>query len=125
MIQTLIGREVALPGSPIEGRAADEILEALGDRRGPERLLDFMLRVGPFGDGFGADPDGLTLATLEASPHGIDIGPMRPRLPEVLRTPSGKIELAPAEIVADVPRLEAELGADGASGERPPTATWS
>ena len=70
-----------------------------------------MLRVGPFGDGFGADPDGLTLAKLEASPHGIDFGAMRPRLPDVLRTPSGKIELAPPEIVADVPRLEAELGA--------------
>ena len=69
-----------------------------------------MLRVGPFGDGFGADPDGLTLERLEASPHGIDFGPMRPRIPEVLRTPSGKIELAPAEIVADLPRLEAELG---------------
>jgi anaerobic selenocysteine-containing dehydrogenase len=32
-----------------------------------------------------------------------------PRLPDVLRTPSGKIELAPAEIVADVPRLEQTL----------------
>ncbi len=114
VIQTLIGREVALAGSPVEGRSPAEVLAELGERRGPERLLDFMLRVGPFGDGFGADPDGLTLATLEANPHGVDMGAMRPRIPEVLRTPSGKIELAPAEIVADVPRLEAELegGAD-------------
>jgi anaerobic selenocysteine-containing dehydrogenase len=50
---------------------------------------------------------------LEAAPHGIDLGPMRPRLPEVLRTPSGKIELAPPEIVADIPRLERELAANG------------
>ena len=28
-------------------------------RRGPERMLDSMLRTGPFGDAFGADPDGL------------------------------------------------------------------
>ncbi|HEY8001169.1 MAG TPA: molybdopterin-dependent oxidoreductase [Solirubrobacterales bacterium] len=110
VVQTLIGREVALPGSSIEGRSAAEIGEALGDRRGPERVLDFMLRVGPFGDGFGADPEGLTLEKLEANPHGIDMGPMRPRLPEVLRTPSGKIELAPEEIVADIPRLQSELG---------------
>ncbi len=110
VIRTLIGREVALAGSPIEGRSADEILGAIGDRRGPERLVDFMLRVGPFGDGFGADPDGLTLERLEANPHGLDFGPMRPRIPEVLRTGSGKIELAPEEVVADVPRLEAELG---------------
>ncbi len=111
VIGTLVAREVALPGSPIEGRSPEEIVAALGERRGPERLVDFMLRVGPFGDGFGADPDGLTLERLEAHPHGLDFGPMRPRIPEVLRTASGKIELAPAEIVADVPRLEAELGA--------------
>jgi anaerobic selenocysteine-containing dehydrogenase len=110
VIQTLIGREVALPGSPIEGRDPAEIAAALADRRGPERIVDFMVRVGPFGEGFGADPDGLTLAELEANPHGVDFGPMRPRLPEVLRTPSGKMELAPPEIVADLPRLQAELG---------------
>ncbi|MDX6581835.1 MAG: hypothetical protein QOI10_1019 [Solirubrobacterales bacterium] len=110
VVQTLIGREVALPGSPIQGREAAEIAAALGDRRGPERVLDFLLRVGPFGEGFGADPDGLTLEKLEASPHGIDLGPMVPRLPNVLRTPSGKIELAPPEIVTDIPRLEQELG---------------
>jgi anaerobic selenocysteine-containing dehydrogenase len=108
--QTLISREVALPGSPIEGRDAAEIAEALGDRRGPERLIDFLLRVGPFGEGFGGDPDGLTLEKLEANPHGIDMGAMRPRLPDVLRTASGKIELAPEPIVADIPRLQAELG---------------
>ena len=113
VVQTLIGREVGLPGSRIEGRAAEEILAALGGRRGPERVLDFMLRAGPFGDAFGADPDGLTMDALEAAPHGIDLGPMRPRLPDVLRTPSGKIELAPEEIVADVPRLEAELAGAG------------
>jgi anaerobic selenocysteine-containing dehydrogenase len=126
VVSTLIGREVALPGSPIEGRAPEELLEALGERRGPERVLDFMLRVGPFGDGFGPDPDGLTFDKVEAAPHGIDLGPMRPRVPEVLRTPSGKIELAPEDVLADVPRLEQELAAvktaarraqDGANGQ--------
>ncbi|MET0128548.1 MAG: molybdopterin dinucleotide binding domain-containing protein, partial [Solirubrobacterales bacterium] len=113
VIQTLIGREVALPGSPIEGRDPAEIAAALGERRGPERIIDFMVRVGPFGEGFGAHPEGLTLERLEASPHGIDLGPMRPRLPDVLRTPSGRIELAPPEIAADVPRLRAELAGEG------------
>jgi anaerobic selenocysteine-containing dehydrogenase len=113
--QTVVAREVALPGSRVEGRPAEELIAELGERRGPARVLDFMLRTGPFGDGFGADPDGLTLTKLEDNPHGIDMGPMRPRLPEALRTPSGKIELAPAEIVADVPRLEEELAAAGAA----------
>jgi anaerobic selenocysteine-containing dehydrogenase len=70
-------------------------------------VLDWMLRSGPYGDGFGADPDGLTLAKLEDAPHGIDLGPLEPRLPEVLRTPSGKIELVPEQIAADVQRLHA------------------
>ena len=50
----------------------------LGARRGPERLLDIMLRTGPYGDGFGIDPGGLTLEALEAQPHGVDLGPLRP-----------------------------------------------
>ena len=36
--------------------------------RGPERILDLMLRTGPYGDGFGADPDGLTLDELLGQP---------------------------------------------------------
>jgi anaerobic selenocysteine-containing dehydrogenase len=71
-----------------------------GERVGPERLLDLMLRAGPYD---------LTLADLEAAPHGIDLGPLRPRLPELLRTPSGMVELAPEAIVPDVQRLRAEL----------------
>src|SRR3954447_26886862 len=54
-------------------------------------------------------PDDIPLADLEAAPHGIDLGPMKPRIPDVLRTESGKIELAPAPIVADVERLGASL----------------
>jgi anaerobic selenocysteine-containing dehydrogenase len=76
-------------------------------RTGPERLVDFLLRAGPFGDHFGARPDGLTLAKLEAAPHGVDLGPLGPRLPEALRTPSGKIELAPPALLADLARLAA------------------
>ena len=61
-----------------------------------------MLRTGPYGDGFGAEPGGLSLDALLASPHGIDLGPLEPRLPDVLRTPSGMVELAPEPLVADV-----------------------
>ena len=75
-----------------------------------------MLRVGPYGDGFGAEPDGLTLDVLERNPHGVDLGPHRARMPEVLRTPSGKIELAPEAIVADVERLRAALARERNGG---------
>jgi anaerobic selenocysteine-containing dehydrogenase len=49
------------------------------------------------------------LDDLVAAPHGVDLGPLQPRLPDALRTESGLIELAPAPVVADVPRLEAAL----------------
>jgi anaerobic selenocysteine-containing dehydrogenase len=109
VIQTLIQREAGNEASPIAGRDPGELLEALEPRRGPERVLDFMLRSGPYGDGFGSDPEGLTLDLLEQNPHGIDLGPLQPRLPEVLRTPSGKVELAPEPIVADLDRLRAAM----------------
>jgi anaerobic selenocysteine-containing dehydrogenase len=109
MLGSLVASAVADETSPIAGRDADEIVAELGDRRGPERMLDLMLRTGPYGEGFGADPDGLTLDVLLAHPHGIDLGPLQPRIPEVLRTPSGTIELAPEVLVADVDRLRAAL----------------
>ncbi|MCZ9343682.1 molybdopterin oxidoreductase family protein, partial [Streptomyces sp. TRM76130] len=61
------------------------------------------------GDGFGVRPDGLTLEKLLAHPHGIDLGPLRPRLPQPLRTRSGRIELLPGPIAADLPRLRRAL----------------
>jgi anaerobic selenocysteine-containing dehydrogenase len=115
MARSLAEAAVGDEHGPVAGRDPAELLAALAPRTGPERLLDLMVRTGPYGDGFGAVPDGLTLDVLEAHPHGIDLGPLQPRLPEVLRTPSGKVELAPELLVADVARLHAALGelADG------------
>jgi anaerobic selenocysteine-containing dehydrogenase len=98
-----------LESSLPDGADTADLMASLEPLRGPERLLEIMLRTGPWGDAFGAKPDGLTLARLEASPHGVDLGALEPRLPEVLRTPSGRVELAPAEILADVPRLRSRL----------------
>jgi anaerobic selenocysteine-containing dehydrogenase len=109
VVAGLVHKAVQREGSNVGGRDPDELLDALSSRRGPERILDLMLRTGPYGDGFGADPSGLTLAALETAPHGVDLGPLQPRIPEVLRTPTGKIELAPEPIVEDVARLRASL----------------
>ncbi len=105
----MVRREIAMPGSRLEGRDAEEINAALSGRRGPERMLDVMIRSGPYGDRFGEDPDGLTLERLESEPHGVDLGRLKPRIPDMLRTASGKVELAPEPIVADVARLEEAL----------------
>lgn len=87
---------------------ADAVLSAMAHLKGPERQIDLALRTGPYGDLFGRRPDGLNLAKVKAAPGGIDLGPLQPRIPEVLRTPSGKIELAPPMLLADLARpLEA------------------
>jgi len=110
-IRSLVESAVADEHSPVHGRSPDELLDALAPRIGPERILDFMARTGPYGDGFGAPgrEDGLTLDQLLEHPHGIDFGPLEPRLPEVLRTPSGRVELAPEILVEDVERLRSSL----------------
>jgi len=91
------------------GDQATGVLQATQGLRGPQRLLDVALRSGPYGDGFGSRPEGLSLARLQEAPAGIDLGDLQPRLPEVLRTPSGRIELAPALLLADLPRAWADL----------------
>ena len=97
----------------VHGRDIDELEAMLGERRGPERLIDVMLRTGPYGDGFGADPDGLTLDLLLANPHGVDLGALEGgRIPSILRTPSGRIELLPDVLRDDLDRLAASLERD-------------
>jgi len=72
------------------------------------------LRTGPYGDGFGEgvgkNTHGLNLAKVKASSAtgGTDLGPLMPRIPELLRTPSGKIELAPPALLTDLKRAAAD-----------------
>lgn len=110
-------RETVTAGSPAEGMEPAEVVAALGERRGPERIVDLLLRCGPYGAGMngsgGRGERGLTLAELERNPHGVDLGPMEPRLPGVLRTPSGRIELCPEAIVGDLDRLAGDLEGPG------------
>ena len=107
-IGAMVHGAVASSDSPVSGRDADEILSQLNasGRRGPARMLDFMLQTGPYGAAFGATPGGLSLDVLLANPHGVDLGPLESRMPEMLRTPTGMIELAPELFLADVERLK-------------------
>ena len=101
------------PHGKVYERNPDELMSMTEGRRGPERLLDIMLRTGPYGDGFGDEPDGISLSTLEANPHGVDLGPLEPgRIPDLLRTPSGKIEAFPEQMRTDIERLRANLDRD-------------
>src|SRR5262249_44347773 len=95
------------------GVDAAEIMDAT-PWRGPDRIRDLTVRLSPWGDGYGARPGGLTLESLmHDHPHGVDYGPMTPRIGEILRTASTDVELAHDNILGDLPRLQARV-------ERPP-----
>jgi anaerobic selenocysteine-containing dehydrogenase len=87
----------------------EDVLAAVGADPGVPRVIDGMLRLGPYGDGCGREAEGLSLARLKAQPHGIDLGPLQPALPGAIATASGRIELAPERMVSDLPRLRAFL----------------
>jgi anaerobic selenocysteine-containing dehydrogenase len=93
------------------GDNAAAVIHATSGLKGPQRLLEVALRTGPYGDMFGMKPEGLTLAKVMASSSagGIDLGELQPRIPEMLRTPSGKVELAPPSLLVDLARPAADL----------------
>lgn len=100
--------------------AVDEMIIAgilhkagLADRRdelqganSTEQRIDLMLRLGPYGEWNGGT---LNLQVLLDNPHGIDLGPLQPRLPQALRTASKRVELAPPQLLDDVVRLQTRL----------------
>jgi len=97
----------ASPHAP-EGLTREVVDAAVNHAPGPDRILDVMLRSGPHGDWFGLG-DGISLDSLIAEPHGIDFGPLEPRIPGLLSTPSGRPEFAHPDLMADIPRLTAAL----------------
>jgi anaerobic selenocysteine-containing dehydrogenase len=80
---------------------------------GARGMLDALLRTGPHR---------LSLRALEREPHGMDLGPLQPRLPALLATPKKRIDLAPALFTNDLARVrtllktdaDARLAGDGA-----------
>ncbi|WP_369635405.1 molybdopterin oxidoreductase family protein [Nocardia sp. JMUB6875] len=115
--------EIVIAGTLHKAGMADRRGELLGENT-TEQRLDLMLRLGPYGewasqpDEAAAEPDAadewrgkLNLQVLLDNPHGLDLGPLRPRLPGVLRTASRKVELAPVQLLSDVTRLRERLSA--------------
>ena len=117
MIREMLSEAAADEYSVARGIDVDSAMRRLSDQRGVERVIDAGFRVGPYGDGFGANPDGLTLDRIASQPDGVDLGALQPRLPEVLRTPSGKIELAPATFLEQARALLDTPGQSPARGE--------
>jgi anaerobic selenocysteine-containing dehydrogenase len=84
--------------------AASRCLRALT----PERLVNALLRIGPYG---------LSLNALRRSPHGLDLGPLQPgRLAAQLESADRYIDIAPASFVSEArTQLAAEADRDPGS----------
>lgn len=76
----------------------------------PERILDLGLRFGPYGDSFKPFGEGLSLSDVKDSIHGIDLGPLEPRLPDRLQNDTKRIQLVPEIYLQDIRRLKGRLG---------------
>ncbi len=76
----------------------------------PRRAIALGLRFGPYGSGWNPFGAGLTLAKVAAAPHGIDLGPLQPCLPNRLFTRDKTIPLVPPVLRNDLERLENEVG---------------
>ncbi|MCJ0764241.1 molybdopterin oxidoreductase family protein [Variovorax terrae] len=103
------GENFAEDARKLFGEHAPAMVAATQGLSGPDRWLELALRTGPYGDQFGRKAQGLTLAQVKAAPGGIDLGELGPRIPELLRTPSGRIELAPPSLLQDLQRAAADL----------------
>ncbi len=100
----------------LKAKAQDAILHRLG----PHGLLDILLRSGPYGLRARSWQNALSLSRLRQSPHGIDLGALKPNaLPERLFTPSGRLHLAPDALVRDLDRLQDTLAAHAPSSPHP------
>lgn len=98
------------PDAKSDWEIVAELARAIGAATGatlpnivpPRDLLDRMLRN---------SPRGLSLAEVEAHPHGLDLGPLEACLPDRLQTPDKRIAAAPPLLLADLDRFEGWLAA--------------
>ncbi|AKT36398.1 molybdopterin oxidoreductase family protein [Chondromyces crocatus] len=114
ILAALTERMEARPG--LRGRWESAARKAVFRRVTPRHLVDLGLRAGPYGLRKGLRA-GLSLRTLEQSPHGLDLGPLTPCLPGRLLTRNRRIQLAPETFLNDLARVEAHWSASTATGD--------
>jgi len=76
--------------------------EHLGQTLTPTHCVDLLLRM---------SPHDLSIDQLKQHPHGIDLGPLEPRLDGLISHENGRIDLAPQPIQEDFERLRNTLQA--------------
>jgi anaerobic selenocysteine-containing dehydrogenase len=73
----------------------------------PARIVEAALATGPYGVLRRGPLRGLTVGKVKRAPHGIDLGPLQPRLPGPLSTSDNRVALAPEALLAAAEELEA------------------
>ena len=101
--EILLELQTRMEDNGFAGRAKGRLLRRF---LGPERMVDLGLRFGPYGGRLNPLSKGLTLRRVKQAPHGIDLGPLSPCLPQRLRTADKQIALAPAVLVKDIERVK-------------------
>jgi anaerobic selenocysteine-containing dehydrogenase len=101
---------------PAPINAAIKAAWRLGVRLNPTFIIDYLFRVGPYGDKYLPFLRGLNLRRVKGAEHGMDLGPMVPWLPEkqrkrLLRRAWPKVSLNHPLVLGDLPRVEASLDA--------------
>jgi anaerobic selenocysteine-containing dehydrogenase len=89
-------------------KVAAAALDRFGDASS-ERVIDLLLRLGPYGDKMIPFRDGLSLAKLRKEVHGVDLGPLVPMRAERVRKPGAKVDLCAPDVLADLRRVDAEV----------------
>src|SRR4051794_690709 len=87
------------------GRRAEAAVASLPSAfTNPERIIDLGLALGPHGILRRGPFGGLTVAKIKRAKHGIDLGPLEPRLPGAL---GKRLQLAPPVLVEEAAKLAA------------------
>lgn len=90
------------------GGAALALLDRWGNISS-ERVIDMLLRLGPYGDKFLPFKQGLSLTKLRKEVHGVDLGPPVPGRKSRVQKPGAKVDLAAPDVLADLRRVGAEI----------------
>jgi anaerobic selenocysteine-containing dehydrogenase len=97
-----------LPRNTLVRRA----FRAVGSRVGAGRISAALVLIGPRGR-LRHPRRGVTAARVKRTPGGLDLGPLEPRLPKILRTPERRVRLAPSELLVAAADLGAPIADTG------------
>ncbi|CAM2903163.1 molybdopterin oxidoreductase family protein [Skermania piniformis] len=111
ILARMVTEMLPLPVRAVSGRAANAVFGRLS----PTRLAAAAIAAGPYGV-LRKGPWGLTVGKVRATPGGVDLGPLQPRLNKLIGTRDRKVALAPTDFVTAARQLLASVDEATADG---------